>query len=163
MTLCLVCRRLKLKALQIVSCPRNLNFFHISSGSVCLLTFQEHKQIILQTLIKFSLIVTSSWYQWLQLPSFPVLSCCFFFVLGCVPFVRIDHPDHFRLNKNFTFNQSYPANRISQNLDSMQEGDRFLAKTLGKSLLQCQNDWSVHGPGGQFWLYLTASHLQTPS
>ena len=33
----------------------------------------------------------------------------------------------------------------------MHEGDGFTAKTLGKSLLHFQTDWSGKGPAGQFW------------
>ena len=43
--------------------------------------------------------------------------------------VRTDQPDHSRPNENFTFNQNYPAR------NGVHEGERFSAKTLGKSLL----------------------------
>ena len=43
------------------------------------------------------------------------------------------------------------SSQISQILNSMLEGDRFLAKTLGKSLFDFQTDWSGNGPAGQFW------------
>ena len=33
----------------------------------------------------------------------------------------------------------------------MHEADKFLAKTLGKSLFHFQTDWSDKGPAGQFW------------
>ena len=32
----------------------------------------------------------------------------------------------------------------------MHEEDDFSGKTLGESLLLCQNDWAGHGPTGQF-------------
>ena len=38
----------------------------------------------------------------------------------------------------------------------MQEGDGFSAKPLGKSLFHGQNDWSCHGPAGQFCLLESA-------
>ena len=34
----------------------------------------------------------------------------------------------------------------------MHEEDVFSAKTLGKTLFHCQNDWFGNGPAGQFWL-----------
>ena len=33
----------------------------------------------------------------------------------------------------------------------MPQGDGFSAKTLGKSLVHFQTDWSGNGPAGQFW------------
>ena len=41
----------------------------------------------------------------------------------------------------------------------MNEGDDFSAKTLGKIILHCQNDWSGHGPAGQFRLLDSALSL----
>ena len=38
----------------------------------------------------------------------------------------------------------------------MHEGNRFSAKTFGKSPFYCQNDWSGHCPAGQFWLLESA-------
>ena len=40
---------------------------------------------------------------------------------------------------------------MSQILNSMQEGDGFLAKTPGKSLFYFQTDWLSNGLAGQFW------------
>ena len=69
-------------------------------------------------------------------------------------FVRTYWPDHFCPNENFTFNQNYNSVRLI--LNSMLEGNGFLAKTLGKSLFHCQNDQSGHGPASQFWLWESA-------
>ena len=44
----------------------------------------------------------------------------------------------------------------------MPQGDGFSAKTLGKSLFDCQNDWSGNGLAGQFLLFETV-HLTTAS
>ena len=44
----------------------------------------------------------------------------------------------------------------------MPQGDGFSAKTLGKSLFHCQNDWSGNGLVGQF-LLLETVHLTTAS
>ena len=44
----------------------------------------------------------------------------------------------------------------------MPQGDGFSAKTLGKSLFDCQNDWSGNGLAGQF-LLLETVHLTTAS
>ena len=44
----------------------------------------------------------------------------------------------------------------------MPQGDVFSAKTLGKSLFDCQNDWSGNGLAGQF-LLLETVHLTTAS
>ena len=38
----------------------------------------------------------------------------------------------------------------------MQEGNRFSAKTFGKSPFYGQNDWSSHCPAGQFRLLESA-------
>ena len=40
----------------------------------------------------------------------------------------------------------------------MPQGDGFSAKTLGKSLFDCQNDWSGNGLAGQFWLLENSSY-----
>ena len=39
----------------------------------------------------------------------------------------------------------------------MPQGDGFSAKTLGKSLFHCQNDWSGNCLAGQFWLLESTS------
>ena len=44
----------------------------------------------------------------------------------------------------------------------MPQGDGFSAKTLGKSLFHCQNDWSSNGLAGQF-LLLETVHITTAS
>ena len=44
----------------------------------------------------------------------------------------------------------------------MPQGDGFSAKTLGKSLFDCQNDWSGNGLAGQL-LLLETVHLTTAS
>ena len=44
----------------------------------------------------------------------------------------------------------------------MPQGDGFSAKTLGKSLFHCQNDWSGKCLVGQF-LLLETVHLTTAS
>ena len=44
----------------------------------------------------------------------------------------------------------------------MPQGDGFSAKSLGKSLFHCQNDWSGNGLAGQFLLSETV-HLTTAS
>ena len=44
----------------------------------------------------------------------------------------------------------------------MPQGDGFSAKSLGKSLFHCQNDWSGNGLAGQF-LLLETVHLTTAS
>ena len=40
----------------------------------------------------------------------------------------------------------------------MPQGDGFSAKTLGKSLFHCQNDWSCKCLAGQFWLLENSSY-----
>ena len=44
-------------------------------------------------------------------------------------------------NKNFTFNQNYPATSVKSWLICKKK-DGFLAKTLGKTRFQFQTDWS---------------------
>ena len=44
----------------------------------------------------------------------------------------------------------------------MPQGYGFSAKSLGKSLFDCQNDWSGNGLAGQF-LLLETVHLTTAS
>ena len=67
-----------------------------------------------------------------------------------------DRLGHSRHNENFTFNQNYPSRSGIKTLNSMQEGNRFSAKTFGKSPFYGQNDWSSHCPAGQFRLLESA-------
>ena len=61
-----------------------------------------------------------------------------------------DRLGHSRHNENLTFNQNYPSRSGIKTLNSMHEGNRFSAKTFGKSPFYSQNDWSGHCPAGQF-------------
>ena len=67
-----------------------------------------------------------------------------------------DRLGHSRRNENFTFNQNYPSRSGNKILNSMLDGNRFSAKTFGKSPFYSQNDWSGHCPAGQFWLLESA-------
>ena len=56
---------------------------------------------------------------------------------NCINCVHCD--DHFFISfRQFTYDRHI--------LNSMHEGDGFLAKTHGKTLFLCQNDQSGHGP-----------------
>ena len=66
--------------------------------------------------------------------------------LGRFPFVRTDRPVHSRRNDNFIFDQSYP----SRSIKSLIAGTKEMAETLGERPVQFQNEWSGHGPAGQF-------------
>ena len=52
------------------------------------------------------------------------------------------------------------SSQISQILNSMHKGDGFSVKTLGKRLFHFQNDWSDHGPAGQFWFLESPVRVQ---
>ena len=54
------------------------------------------------------------------------------------------------------------SNQISQILNTILEGDGFSAETLGRSLLNCQNDCSSHGLAGQFWQMESALVSRNP-
>ena len=56
----------------------------------------------------------------------------FSLLLGRLPFVRTDRPDHSRRNDNFLFNQNSPG-RLVKSWIVFTKGDGFSAKTLGKS------------------------------
>ena len=76
----------------------------------------------------------------------------------CQLFVRTQWPPRpfGRRNENFSFNQNYLSRSGNKILNSMHEGNRFSAKTFGKSPFHSQNDWSGHCPAGQFWLLESA-------
>ena len=56
----------------------------------------------------------------------------FSLLLGRLPFVSTDRPDHSRRNDNFPFNQNSPARSVKSWI-VFTKGDGFSAKTLGKS------------------------------
>ena len=68
------------------------------------------------------------------------------------PFVKTDRPDPSSRNKNFTFNQNYPARSVKSWMVCTKKIVFFFsAKTLRKSRFHFQTDWSGSGPAGQFW------------
>ena len=70
---------------------------------------------------------------------------CAFQGAATFPFLKTDRPNHSLRNQNFTFNQNYLARSVCTI-------DGFPAKTLGKSLFHCQNDWSDNGSVGRYEL-----------
>ena len=66
------------------------------------------------------------------------------------PFVRTDRPDHSCRDLYFLFNQHYSATSVKLYIAGTKEMVFSKKKTVGKSLFHRQNDWSVHGPAGQF-------------
>ena len=69
--------------------------------------------------------------------------------MGRFSFVRTDRPQHSRRNLNFLFNQHYPARSDKLYVAGMKEMVSW-QKPLGNSQFHRQNDWSSHGPAGQF-------------